>query len=317
MTNHFQHLTPRHARSAQRAFTLVELMVVIAIIGILAVVTLVSSRRMSAGARVSSATNAVTAVLANARAAAIRDNKPTAVVFRASWDATKPHLPQQTEVIVVRSTGDLVQFGSPSSAGPNVAERFLPLTDVQSVKLSEGIKVAGPLYEGDFSVGSGNASDYAWVTQGEMPFIMNGCQETPRFSRQFAVFFGADGAFLTRPPNASAGDHKCYVDWNRNGDAITPPADPQDVALGSCNSGNYENYWLQDHVDDETNLVFVPFLAIYDDRVARERKSVAWDGSGSYAGILSELTGPSGFISVFSDRIQFNRYSGVPEVRGR
>ena len=89
------------------------------------------------------------------------------------------------------------------------------------------------------------------------------------------------------------------------------------MALGSCNSGNYENYWLQDHVDDETNLVFVPFLAIYDDRVARERKSVAWDGSGSYAGILSELTGPSGFISVFSDRIQFNRYSGVPEVRGR
>ena len=66
MTNHFQHLTPRHARSAQRAFTLVELMVVIAIIGILAVVTLVSSRRMSAGARVSSATNAVTAVLASA-----------------------------------------------------------------------------------------------------------------------------------------------------------------------------------------------------------------------------------------------------------
>ncbi len=315
------HSTPRSSQPMphQRvhAFTLVELMVVIAIIGILAVVTVTSSRKLSAGARVATATNAVTSVLASARAAAIRDNLPTAVVFRASWDATKPHLPQLTECIVVRSTGDLVQFGSPSSAGPNVAERFVPVTDVQSIKLTEGVKVAGPLYEGDSSVGAGNASDFVWVTQGEMPFIMNGCQETPRFSRQFGVFFGADGSFLTRPPNASAGDHKCYVDWNRNGDAVIPPADPQDVTLGSCNSGNYELYWLQDHVDDENNLVFVPFLAVYDDRAARERKSVVWDDSGNYAGILNELTGPGGYISVFSDRIQFNRYSGVPEVRGR
>ncbi len=309
-------LTSRHSARAN-AFTLVELMVVIAIIGILAVVTVTSSRKLSAGARVATATNAVTSILANARAAAIRDNLPTAVVFRAYWDATKPHLPQRTECVVVRSTGDLVQFGSPSSAGPNVAERFVPVTDVQSVQLTEGIKVAGPLYEGDAAVGAGNASDFAWVTQGEMPLIMNGCQETPRFSRQFGVFFGADGSFLTRPPNASAGDHKCYVDWNRNGDSITPPADPQDVTLGSCNSGNYELYWLQDHVDDECNLVFVPFLAVFDDRAARERKSVVWDDSSNYSGILNELTGPGGYISVFSDRIQFNRYSGVPEVRGR
>ncbi|MEY5032241.1 MAG: hypothetical protein RL354_1272, partial [Planctomycetota bacterium] len=38
---------------------------------------------------------------------------------------------------------------------------------------------------------------------------------------------------------------------------------------------------------------------------------------GVDANVLGELTGPSGYIAQFGDRITFNRFSGLPERKVR
>ena len=107
---------------------------------------------------------------------------------------------------------------------------------------------------------------------------------------------------------------KSYVDWNKNGSLAVPPDDPQDVFSGLCADGNFERYWLQDHVDDECNLMFVPFLVVYDDKAARELKGTDWSQLNN---LMNDLTGPSGYIAQFGDRISFNRFSGLPERKAR
>ena len=66
----------------RRAFTLTELLVAIAIIGILAAITVVGIRAISKDAKLASGKNTVMAVLANARARAIKDNRIVLVAFR-------------------------------------------------------------------------------------------------------------------------------------------------------------------------------------------------------------------------------------------
>ena len=289
-----------------RAFTIIELLVVIGIIAILSVLTTLGARRLTAGSRLAAGTNAVTNALGVARAAAIRDSAVTGLVFRPIWNAANPSVPQRVEMVVVRSTGERTFF--PGSPG-GVAERFIPVANVPAIQLPEGVKVAGPMYDPPGSFGAIPA-DQVFATQVELSVAAN-CGETIEFNRSIAVLFGPQGEFLTRVPNSSISlDMKCYVDWNRNGSSPTPPADPQDVALGDCASGNFERFWLQDHPDDECNLMFVPFLVVYDDKAAREVKGLAWNNDTN---VINELTGPNGYILQFGDRITFNRFSGIPE----
>ena len=298
--------TPRRAR----AFTIIELLVVIGIIAILSVITTIGARRLTASSRLAAGTNAVTNMLGTARAAAIRDSAVTALVFRPIWDPAKPSVPQRVEMVVVRSTGDRTFF--PGSPG-GMAERFLPVANVPAIPLPEGIKVAGPMYDPPGSFG-GISAEEVFATQVELS-VAASCGETIEFNRTIAIMFGPQGEFITRPPNSSVTlDVKSYVDWNRNGSSPTPPGDPQDVALGNCASGNFELFWLQDHPDDENNLMFVPFLVVYDDKAAREIKGLSWNNDNN---VISELTGPSGYIAQFGDRISFNRFSGIPERKVR
>jgi hypothetical protein len=229
------------------------------------------------------------------------------------WDPARPFIPQRVEMVVVRSTGERTPFFFPNGDLSGWAERYLPVANIPAIQLPEGVKVAGPIYDPPFNFG-GIPSEQVFATQAELPVLVN-CSESIEFNRTVAVLFGPKGEFISRPPEATITyDAKSFVDWNRNGSLNAPPADPQDVNLGNCASGNFELFWLQDHPDDESNLMFVPFLSVYDDKAAREIKGLNWSND---ANILSELTGPTGYIAQFGDRITFNRFSGIPERRVR
>ena len=300
-----------HNPAARRAFTIIELLVVIGVIGVLAALTTIGARRLTSSSRLAAGTNAVSNALGTARAAAIRDSAPTGLVFRPVWDSTRPNQPQRVECTFIRSTGERTVFGA-SASGPDMAERWLPLDNVPPVQLPEGIKVAGPMYDPPGSFGS-TPSEQIYATQAELPLILN-CAETIECNRVVAVLFGADGQFLTRPPLASLGDMKCFVDWNRNGATVAAGVDPQDVAQSNCASDTFEGFWLQDHPDDECNLMFVPFLSVYDDKAARELKGTDWSNTANF---VNDLAGPQGYIAQFGDRINFNRFSGIPERKVR
>jgi prepilin-type N-terminal cleavage/methylation domain-containing protein len=294
-----------------RAFTIVELLVVIGVIGILAALTTLGARRLTAGSRLAAATNAVTSTLGNARAAAIKDGITTAVVFRPVYNPAKPNIPQRVELITVRSTGERSSFGQ-TSIGLRMAERYRPVVGIPATVLPEGIKVAGPMYDPPGNFGAIPA-EQVYATQAEI-IPMLACKESIEFNRVVAVLFGPNGQFLTRPTRGSVDEMKSYVDWNDNGGLPTPPLDPQDVQVGNCAQGLFEQFWLQDHPDDENNLMFVPFVVVYDDKAAREVKGTDW---GNDNNMLGELTGPAGYIAQFGDKITFNRFSGIPERKTR
>jgi len=297
--------------SRLRAFTIIELLVVMGVIGVLALLTTLGARKLTQGSRLAAATNAVTSTLGNARAAAIKDSAVTGVVFRPVYDPAKPQIPQHVEMITVRSTGERIAFGA-TAIGLRMSERFLPVKSVAATVLPEGIKVGGPMYDPPGNFGSVPA-EQVFATQAELTLMIQ-CKEVIDCNRTIAILFGPDGQFLTRPPRSSIDENKCYVDWNDNGGLATPPADPQDVQQGNCAQGLFETFWLQDHPDDENNLMFVPFLCVYDDKAAREIKGTDW---GNLNNMLNELTGPNGYIAQFGDRITFNRFSGIPERKVR
>ena len=323
---------PSNDRAALRrrsAFTLVELLVVVAAIGILAVLTTIGARRLTQGTRLASATNSVVNALSAARAAAIRDGAVTAVVFRPVWDPNKKFVPQRVEIVIARSTGDRHDFTSPNDTRPyrSIAERFRPVERETVITLPEGIKVAGLMY--DFAddafswtcSGSVFRSADLFATQAELPNVL-GCVESREFGRAVAVMFGSDGQFLTRPPRASLGEAKSYVDWNNDGQGATLEFDPQTVVHGTtpapagnnCDGGsNFERFWLQDDFRDECNLLFVPWLSIYDDKAAREVVGPLLTDCD----FIEKLVGPQGYIAQFGERIAFNRFSGLPERKGR
>lgn len=312
------------ARSSRGAFTIIELLVVIGVIAILAALTTLGARRLTATSRLAAGTNAVTNALGVARAAAIRDSLPTALVFRPVWDPTKKFIPQRVEMVVVRWTGE--QFPFFNAAGSTIIgykQRYRAVAGIPAILLPEGIKVAGPVYQ--FPPGGDSfAEGRVLVTQAELPQMAT-CSETPTCSRQIGVLFGPSGEFLTRAEGTTILDAMMFVDWNNDGALSTPddPANPnddptevQDATEGDCadNNSNFQKFWWQDHPNDENNLLLVPFLVVYDDKAAREIKSLNWSSENN---LIQELTGPSGYIQQFGDRITFNRFSGIPERKVR
>jgi prepilin-type N-terminal cleavage/methylation domain-containing protein len=292
-----------HTTRRPHAFTLIELLVVIGILALLGILTVISAQRLSRTSRVSAAVNSVTSTLQVARAYAIREGKLTAVVFRPLWDINNKQRPQQTEMIVSAWTGETYAFNTYADGQKDLADRFLPVNGIKAIRLPAGIKVAGPLFE--------DGQDGNWVTQGEMPQIMQGCRESIVYSRMVAVMFAPDGSLVTANTRASGKDTKSFVDFNlidSNGNG-----DPQDCeTVGGCATSLFQTFWMQDSVDDETNLTVVPFLAVFDDRAAREQKTLDWSNGSN---MVVELVGPSGYIATSGQRIHFNRYTGVAEVQ--
>ncbi len=290
--------------SAARAFSLAELLVVIGVIAILGTLTVISVQRISRDTRTATATNTVTNALAAARAHAIKTNNLVMVVFRPVWNPNQRQTPQQTEVVIAEWSGTAYEFPPPSPPG-QLADIYVPANGFQPLRLAPGVKVAGPLYE----VGG---SDSLWITQAELPRILSvggspPCSETNRYYQQVGVMFGPDGSRLSRNPQGASSDNKSFVDFIRNGQ--------QDGTSNStpCANGFFpgSRFFLQDELEDECNVSLVPFLAVYDDRVARERRLSDWTSDEA---MIRDLVGPQGYITTNSDRIHFNRYTGVAEV---
>ena len=309
----------RRAGTRARAFTIIELLVVIGIIAILSVLTTLGARRLTAGSRLAAGTNAVTNALGVARAVAIRDGLPTALVFRPVWDPARPSIPQRVEMVVVRWTGEQPEFRNTAGSIIGYKQRYRPVAGVPSITLPEGIKVAAPIYQFPPG-GSAYPEGGVLVTQAELPQAVN-CAESVTCNRQIAVLFGSRGEFLTRPPDTTLLDAMMFVDWNNDGALTTPndpnnpnddPTDVQDATEGNCAdpSSNYQKFWWHDHPNDENNLLLVPSLVVYDDKAAREIRRNNWSTD---AGLIDDLTGPNGYIFQFGDRINFNRFSGIPE----
>ncbi|MGA1225257.1 MAG: pilus assembly FimT family protein, partial [Phycisphaerales bacterium] len=170
--------SPRRSNARRStAFTLIELIVVMGVIGILALFTALGARRLSAGSRLAAATNAVTSALGTIRAAAIRDGVATGLVFRPVWDSSNPSKLQATELIAVRASGDVFTFGSINNQ-PSLALRWVPVRSVPSVRLAPGMKVAGPNYDPPPNSQFPLTNEGSYSTQPEFRALVNSCSES-------------------------------------------------------------------------------------------------------------------------------------------
>lgn len=123
-----------HRRRA--GFTLVELLVVMGVILVLVVMTLPAFRAIQKSGRLSGAINAVTNILSNARAQAVREGRDVAVMFR--FDTLR----QTCSMEVLRAEG-VVYDADQVSEGMDAATVFVPVKGQAPVTLPRGAGVLG------------------------------------------------------------------------------------------------------------------------------------------------------------------------------
>jgi len=326
-------------RLPSRAFTLLELLVVMGILLVLATLTGISVSKVTRDAKLTSATNTLVAALGNARAIAIRDNTYVMVTFRLAGDSRAvgvPLDPPVVQVVTARWTGEVITDKSPLPAGAKrlpddlFADRFLPVPGVPQRSLPSGILVAGPAfgYVTDTAVGN---HDNEWRTQPRFAGTVSTTTSASAVTRTFtpdlattevgwgiAVLFGPDGRTLSRNPEqvtevVVGGSNqnayvKAFVDFNGNG----YPACGNTSFYGGTTPVNVD-FTIYDEPLDEPLVDYVPYLAVFSEKEARERFP------GTAAGWRGPRSGPSQnrvldhslFINEQADRITFNRFTGV------
>ena len=330
-------------RSAHRAFTLLELLVVMGILLVLATLTGISVTKVTRDAKLASATNTLVAALGNARAIAIRDNTYVMVTFRLAGDLRAvgvPIDPPVVQVVTARWTGEVITDKSPRPAGATslpddlIADRFLPVPGVPQQSLPAGILVAGPAfgYVTDRDVGT---HDSEWRTQprfaGTISTSTSGSSVVRTFTPDLAttevgwgiaVLFGPDGRTLSRNPEqvnevnpgadsaASANNAyaKAFVDFNGNG----YPACGATRYFGGASAVNVD-FTIYDEPLDEPLVDYVPYLAVFNEKEARERfptTASGWRGPKSGPS-QARVFDHTSFINEQADRITFNRFTGV------
>ena len=268
--------SPRRG-GGRRAFTLIELLVVMGVLLLLAVLTTMATGRVGRDVKLRSAVNTLTAVLGEARAAAIRTGNLVLVTSRIAPVTDDPADGQVSELVVAEWTKVTELNGSV------LVDRFRPLPNVPPRPLPKGIKLAGPWT--DFG------DDTLWINQPQFA----GSAAASEADRSFMVMFGPDGALVTRNPyGAMSSEHVAYVDYD--GDNV------QDIG----NAGAQSPTWIYDELGDEPWLNPVQFLAIYDDDDARERSDTTPWGTNDQ----KRREDLSKYISEYADRINFNLYTG-------
>src|SRR5688572_12086406 len=147
-------LRQQHENSRRPGFTLTELLVVMGVMAVLAGLTAVSYRTIAKDAKLASAKNTVMSVLENARALAMKNNRPTMVMFvpRFIDHTEKEH---RVTAYIAEWRGDaisqVVDALPNGGVGPRIFERFLLVNGVHPRQLPAGISVAGPNYQTQFS----------------------------------------------------------------------------------------------------------------------------------------------------------------------
>lgn len=286
----------RFIPTVRAAFTLTELLVVIAVIAVLGGITVIAVRGISKDARMASAENTLTAVLDNARALAMKENRIILMVLRPRLVGDRE---QVVEAHLAQWTGE--SFLSNDSC-VRVIDRFVPVPGVPPRPLPKGIKVAGPRYGQDL--------DDTWATQPHLPAID---QSNPTSSSSeepgelIGVMFAPDGTVIYR--NSRTNSLRTWFDANGDGLIRFRNIDYQ-PSSNSVDCGFF--YYVVE--SDETWVNFSPFLAVFDDDDARERRTNNWT---TQAGYEADLTDPTGYIAEYGRRIHFNRYTGVVMTRRR
>jgi prepilin-type N-terminal cleavage/methylation domain-containing protein len=344
--------TASHPRAARRAFTLLELLVVMGILLVLATLTVISVGKVTRDAKLANATNTVVSALGTARAIAIRDNAYVMVTFRVAPDRRGrriPRTPQVIQVITARWTGEVVTPEAPLPAGvemPSTADvygqRFLPVPGVPARDLPSGVYVAGP---GFFRVSSTSTglSDKYWFTQPVFAGTADLNATPPTYVPNLAltevgntigVMFGPDGRAVSRMDNdvtevdnVGSSDGNAWVKPFLDTDGNGFPSRGTSVFSSFPPLQNVSFFYYDEPLDDGF-VDLVPYLAVFNMSEARERfNSSLWKGPnignlGSFnsSGTFTEPVIPqrvkdiSNFVDEQADRITFNRYTGVPGI---
>ena len=327
-----------------RAFTLLELLVVMGIMMILAVLTATSVSKVTRDAKLANATNGVVASLGAARAIAIRDNAYVMVTFRVApsrQSRAVPREPQVVQIVTARWTGEVVTSNTPLPT-PNTygaavmvddvfADRFVPVPGVPTRDLPGGVLVAGPAF-GFVTDATVGLNDRQWRTQPRFAGTTNSAVSPPTFTPDLTrtelgwaigVLFSPDGRVLSRNPEqvlevvtaSTANDQNAYVKAFVDYDGDGFPRRGTTSAYGGAPVN--VDYFIYDEPLDEPLVDYVPYLAVFNDAEARDRfNSSTWKGTaiGGNGSPPPRIRDQSLFIEEQADRVTFNRYTGVPGI---
>ena len=325
------HLAPRgfgHARATLRihGFTLIELMVVIAILISLATLTAISASKITKDARFSKSVGQVMNALETARTTAIKEHRIVLVAFTvksersgsnvASGVLTDSVTRQWTRIVAARLRDELVNADPTETTvnrGSVFMDMFEPHPNLAPIDLPEGIKVAAPQMDFD-------RRDEIWITQPTFSGSNTNFDEM-EYGSMIGVMFAADGALLSKITGggiANIGQGRFIVlDADQNYEQ--KPKNSVEDASGTF-TYNIEN--------EEVDIQLAPFLSVFNDAAMRELYDVNnWKGKTRPG--LGEIIQPcstygtgrtrmncdqSEYIKQFGDKIYFNRYTGRAEV---
>ncbi|MBT6283000.1 MAG: prepilin-type N-terminal cleavage/methylation domain-containing protein [Phycisphaerae bacterium] len=290
----------RTTRQFKRAFTLVELIVVMVVMTILAGLSAMAYRGVAEDLKMSSATNSVVAALDNARAMAIKKNRYVITVFRPRLDSDGTE--QVVDIVIAEWNGD----SASANRGDGdiwTYDRFVPIQGMAVRAIKGGVNVAGPGY--------GTGDDDIWWCSTFLPANAVVPDNEP-FGSLVGVLYSPEGRVVVR--NAQSGADRIWVDFNR--DWTQTISDTESVVWNDPNVvtspwpsslPGIGAYFDLEIPEGEPFISMTPILAVFNEKEFRTSVNPNdWNSPNLRDNAYTE------YIDQNADRIQFNRYSGVP-----
>tara|TARA_B110000495_G_C23043306_1_gene627821 strand:+ start:6736 stop:7626 length:891 start_codon:yes stop_codon:yes gene_type:complete len=289
-------------RQVNRAFTLVELIVVMVVMTILAGLSAMAYRGVAEDLKMSSATNSVVAALDNARAMAIKKNRYVITVFRPRLDSDGTE--QVVDIVIAEWNGD----SASANRGDGdiwTYDRFVPIQGMAVRTIKGGVNVAGPGY--------GTGDDDIWWCSTFLPANAVVPDNEP-FGSLVGVLYSPEGRVVVR--NAQSGADRIWVDFNRDWTQTINDNPIEEVVWNDPNVvtspwpsslPGIGAYFDLEIPEGEPFISMTPILAVFNEKEFRTSVNPNdWTSSNLRDNAYTE------YIDQNADRIQFNRYSGVP-----
>ena len=289
-------------RQVNRAFTLVELIVVMVVMTILAGLSAMAYRGVAEDLKMSSATNSVVAALDNARAMAIKKNRYVITVFRPRLDSDGSE--QVVDIVIAEWNGD----SASADRGDGdiwTYDRFVPIQGMAVRTIKGGVNVAGPGY--------GTGDDDIWWCSTFLPANAVVPDNEP-FGSLVGVLYSPEGRVVVR--NAQSGADRIWVDFNRDWTQTINDNPIEEVVWNDPNVvtspwpsslPGIGAYFDLEIPEGEPFISMTPILAVFNEKEFRTSVNPNdWNSSNLRDNAYTE------YIDQNADRIQFNRYSGVP-----